>query len=54
MTQHSVQSADLALTMKSFSLSASVKVTPAGLLAIAALVAGVLLSTAAVVAVAKR
>ena len=48
------QGADFALTLKPFALKASVQVTPAGLLAITALVTGILLASAVVVATAKR
>ncbi len=48
------QTATLSLSTRPFKLDAKVEVTPGGLLAIAALVAGILLSTAAVVRVAKH
>ena len=51
---HTNQSAELALTLKPFTLKASVQVTPTGLKAITALVTGVLLASAVVVATAKR
>ncbi|RYF54881.1 MAG: hypothetical protein EOO27_22555 [Comamonadaceae bacterium] len=49
-----VQSAELTVTGAPLAIKARVDVTPAGLLAIAALVCGILLSTAVIVSVAKR
>ncbi|VWX61917.1 conserved hypothetical protein [Burkholderiales bacterium 8X] len=48
------QTAELSVTTQPFSVKAKVEVTPAGLLAIAVLVGGILLGTAVIVAVAKK
>ena len=49
-----VQRAEFNLSVKPLTVSANVAVTPAGLMAIAALVTGILLATAVIVSVAKR
>ncbi|RDI24176.1 hypothetical protein [Pseudacidovorax intermedius] len=49
----SPQTAILNVSTRPFSISAKVEVTPGGMLAIAALVTGILLSTAVIVRVAK-
>ena len=48
------QTADLAITTKPFSIQAKVRVTPAGLLSIAALASTILLSSAVIAWVAKQ
>ncbi|MET3515842.1 hypothetical protein ABIC63_003628 [Pseudacidovorax sp. 1753] len=50
----SPQTAVLNVSTRPFSVSARVEVTPGGMLAIAALVTGILLSTALIVQAAKR
>jgi len=52
--RENIQTSELSLTAGSFSLQAKVAVTPTGLLAIAALVSGILLSTAVLVQAAKK
>lgn len=52
--QQSLQMAELTVATQPFSIQAKVEVTPVGLLAIAALVSGILLGTCAIVWVAKR
>ncbi len=49
-----IQSAEFHISARSLAVKATVSLTPSGLLAIAALVSGILLSTAVLVAVAKR
>ena len=49
-----VQSAEFNLAVRPLTLNAKVAVTPAGLMAITALVTGILLATAVIVSVAKR
>lgn len=49
-----VQSAEFNLAVRPLRLNAKVAVTPAGLMAITALVTGILLATAVIVSVAKR
>lgn len=49
-----IQSAEFNLSVRPLTVSANVAVTPAGLLAITALVTGILLATAVIVSVAKR